>query len=168
MPYDYKLHHRFHENDGTLIRTDLFRFVTAYNRVYFAEVEVYEDNLYAIKFYCRKHRHLKNRYNLMLNDHDAFNILRTILCIAKDIEEKDDFASFCFFGAPKEGEGFCNTQRYRIYEKIAYRDFSPDKYNHVKDDSNSIFFILNNENTNIDMQTINQRINEYYILPSQA
>lgn len=164
-PYKVTFFHRVHRNEKTLISTDIYRFNTRFNRVYFIEVEVFENNIYIAKFYLRIHQHLKNKYKIIIDDGDGFRVLSTCISLAKQISNNDLLASFGFIGESRINESLNNTQRYRVYKLISFNNFSPKKYNHVKDEENSIYFILNKSNKKLTINKVSKRLNEYYEIP---
>lgn len=164
-PYSFKFFHREKINDGTLISRDTYRFKTRYDRVYFVEIETYVDNVYIAKFYLRIHKNLKNKYKFVINDGDGFRILSTCIQIAKKINDDDNIASFGFIGESCIGESTIKTKRYRIYSMIAAKYFSPNKYNHIRDEETSIYFLLNKLNEKVSLKEIEKKLNSYYILP---
>lgn len=164
-PYEVTFFHRTHVNDNTLISKDVYRFKTRLDRVYFIEVEVYENNIYFAKFYLRIHQHLKTKYKQIINDGDGFRVLSTCISLAKQISDTNKLSSFGFIGESRISESMDNTQRYRVYKLLSAKYFDPKKYDHVKDEINSIYFILNKSNPDLNINDISERLNEYYIIP---
>ena len=162
-PYQFNFFHREKVNDGTLISRDIYRFKTRFNRVYFIEIERYISSLYAAKFYLREHKNLADRYKKIIGDNDAFRILSTCVAIAEKISQEDNMASFGFIGVNSLGEKVKNNKRYRIYSTISARYFSPDTYDHFKEDRRGIYFLLKKDNPEIDVQKVNDTLNEYYL-----
>jgi len=161
-PYELHFFHRERVNDGLLIKRDIYRFKTRFNRVYFIEVEQYHSNIYFAKFYCRIHKNLKNRYKLQLEDGDGFRIFSTCIDLAAHILTQDPLASFGFIGENSLGERPENTRRYRIYRTLTVRYFSPKAFIHEKDDYNSTYFIINKKQK-VDRKLIEKKFNEYYV-----
>lgn len=162
-PYELTFFHRVYINDGTLISRDTYRFKTRFNRVYFIDVECFEQNLYVAKFYLRIHKNLENKYRLLINDGDGYRILSTCVSLAVLINKRNPKASFGFIGERRLDErDFINTQRYRIYSMLCRRYFSPKKYNHENNDNASVYFVLNKAEKSINKQIIEQKLVEYY------
>ncbi len=167
IPYKIKLIHRVYHNDETLVRTDLYKFKTRFDRVYFIIVEVFKLNVYAIKFHLRIHKNLSNKYQIEINDGDAFRILSTCIDMARIILSEDELASFGFIGQNSIGEKLFKTQRYRVYSNLAKRYFNPKNFSHNKDENNSIYFLGNCKNKLLDVSEVNKTITEYYIFPTE-
>lgn len=106
--------------------------------------------MYAIKFYLKSHKDSKKRYNLLVNDGDAFRVLSTCLNIIIDILEKQPFASFGFIGAPTSEEQAkqieVNNKRFRVYRQIAQNRFSTKHFEHAMNSEKSTYIILNKQN----------------------
>lgn len=165
--YCFSFHHRFKINEGVHLTTDVYRFVSRYNRIYLVEVEVYEKSFYFLKFYLRSHNRLPGRYKyrVLIGDNDSFRIFNTCIAIASEILKKDPLASFGFIGVDSDDEkSIANTKRYRIYKKLAVTYFSTENFDHQKDDSNSMYLLLNRGNQELNKDEINQKINEIYII----
>src|SRR5690606_4573505 len=113
------------------------------------------------KFYLRIHKNLKNKYKLIIDDGDGFRILSTCIRLALNIYQKDNLASFGYIGENKIGESKNKTQRYRVYSMISKRDFSPKKFEHLKDEKNSIYFLLNKKNSEINKELVTENLLEY-------
>lgn len=164
-PYTSSLLHREIVEDGTLKSKDLYSFKTRLNRKYFIEIDRYVDNVYIAKFYLRIHKDKKNKYQIIVNDGDGFRILSTCIKLAHEISSEDSLASFGFIGENREGEEKNNTQRYRVYKLLSTKYFNPLKYDHIKDEVNSIYFLLNKKNISLTIQKVSLTLNSYYILP---
>lgn len=164
IPYKIKLLHRiYHSNDKILCKTDVYRFKTRFNRVYFIVVEAFNSNVYAIKFHLRIHQHLPNKYQFKIDDGDAFRIFSTCISMASIILENDPKASFGFIGQNSIDESIILTQRYRIYNQLAKRYFQPKNYTHHKDEKNSIYFLANKKNKTLNVKKVSESINQFYI-----
>lgn len=161
-PYKLKFFHREKINKDSLISRDIYRFETRFGRVYFIEVECYLHHLYVAKFYLRIHKNLKNRYKLIINDGDGFRILSTCIKLALEIYSRDSKASFGYIGESKEDENSFNTQRYRVYSALSIRYFSPKKYDHFKDEKNSVYFLLNKSNAPINEDIVSEYLKKYF------
>lgn len=162
-PYNLQFFHRLKIDDGTIVSKDIYRFKTRFNRVYFIELERYENSLYIAKFYLRIHKDLKDKYKIVINDGDGLRVLSTCISLALKVNAQDPLASFGFIGERRLEESMNNTQRYRIYSMMSAKYFSPKKYDHVKDDNTSLYFILNKQNCALNKDIIEARINEYYV-----
>lgn len=163
----YPIHffHKEYINDSALESRITYRFKSIKaNRIYFIEVERYKYDIYIAKFYLRIHKDNPNRYKIITNHGDAFRIFNTCVSITNIILEENPLASFGFKGESSIGEEPQNTKRFRIYSNLAIRYFSPKRYLHNKDVSNSTYFLLNKKNENITTNKVEKLFNDYYIL----
>jgi hypothetical protein len=161
-PYKVDFFHRSKDGDKNLIRRDYYRFKTRFNRVYFIEVEVYKKSLFFVKFFCRIHKNLDTKYQIVLNDGDAFRILSTCISLASILLKEDSKASFGFIGINDLGKNRNNTRRYKIYKTLAQRYFSPESFNHVKNIEYSIYLLLSKKNVNLSAEEIQNEISVNY------
>lgn len=151
-----------HKEKKQLVK-NIYRYrFKAKNETYIVNVEEYDNSIFIIKFYPKKHRLSENKYSLRTNKYLASRIFATCLKIGKDIQKNNDLASFGFIGANDLGEGKDNTKRYRVYKKIVKEFFSSENYYHVRSDENSLYLILNKQNKNIDKNKIINTIAENF------
>lgn len=104
-----------------------------------------------IKFHEANKRHLHNRFNVILNDFDCSKILRTVINIAEAELKKNQFASFAFVGVPKEGKetrNTANSQRHRIYRKLAEYFLGPQTFLHSYEQRSNCYLLVNKRNVN--------------------
>lgn len=138
-----------------------FRFKSPKN-TYIVDVEEYDEHLYVLKFYLKNHRLSEKKYKLKSKEYVANEVLGTCLEIGKYIYQKDNMASFGFVGVNDEGEPMEETKRYRIYSGIAIRVFDAGAFDHCNDVNNSLYFILNKKNNNINKDTISKQMTHFY------
>jgi hypothetical protein len=137
-----------------VLHLSIYRFKTDKFK-YLVEVETYADDIYILKFYNRKDKENKNRYNLLTKEGKCSRIIGTCFSIFLDIYKKNNRASFGFIGAytldPKTGktEGKDNTKRYRIYTKAMINYFGTKTYTYFDDPSQSFYIAVNNLNKDI-------------------
>lgn len=177
------------QEDGQKVR--LFRFKNEYNDHTMVEIFHYDYNVYAFKFFLKKHRDSDHRYSLsypqrflnrkktITGAKNFFLTMNTIIKIAlNEILENDKYASFGFLGAPKQfiedkrindleknKDGtVANTTRYRIYSIYARRIFSPTSFEYIDSKSSSIMLLRNNKNKeNLTIKNAEQFIKEKII-----
>lgn len=146
---------------------DIFTFKNLYNDVVILEVFKYNDNVYVIKFFLKKHKLSKEKYSFQYSTSflkekgfvsgvkNFFKTLDTILTIGMEYSKKDNLASFGFMGAPKPEEllnrdeldiTIANTTRYSIYKSYSLRYFNPKHFTFIDSNTSSIFFIRNERN----------------------
>lgn len=129
------------------LKTIKFSFKDKSKLPYVVDVEVYCHNLYAIKFYVKKHAQSPYKFCEMTGRRCARSIIHTCIQIGIDLWEKDRLASFCFIGAPTIDEyksaGYNNTKRFRAYGRSARFLLSPDTFDHKEEVGRSSYFLIN-------------------------
>lgn len=71
---------------------------------YWVWVEVYEHDMYAIKFHLKAHRDSHDKYSLMTGLNEARPVINTCIAIMQEIAQLNPHASFGFIGANMEYE----------------------------------------------------------------
>lgn len=116
---------------------------------YIVEVEVYDHNVYAMKFYVKTHSPSPFRYNKMTGNRDARRIIDTCLQIGVEFYKKNDLISFCFIGAPTQEEydrsGYLKTKRFRVYAQISKFLLNPETFTHTEVTESSFYILMNNK-----------------------
>ncbi len=121
--------------------------VTKYHYIIIAAC--HEENVFAIKFYCKKDRRSDFKYSKTTNKGDLGNIIISCLAVLPDILERYPAASFAFSGASsvdlnvKKRERSSPTQRYRIYKYIASTIIGQDTFEHFQYDEASSYLLVN-------------------------
>ena len=122
---------------------------------YLVEVERYAHNIYVLKFYRRKFKGAKERYNLMSNEYKCSRIVGTCFSIFMDIYTKNPLASFGFLGshtidrAKNIDEPKSETKRFRIYRQAVINYFGVETFTHFSDPQNSVYLAVSNKNKNV-------------------
>lgn len=166
---------RLHGSKKGIRPLEIYRFKNDFNDVYLVEVFFYDYNVYAIKFYMKKHRLSENRYNLVYpnkfkakrsaptGNSNFFKVMNTVVLISLEIIKRDNIASFGFMGAPKikekdirfnskninEDNTVANTTRYRVYHLFAKRYFNPADFEYIDSNTASILLLKNNRNSSL-------------------
>lgn len=148
---------------------DLWRFKsTKTKRVYIVEVEHFDQNLQAIKFYPKNFSHSSHRYELLTNDFEPRKIVFTCFEIMRRIWEKDNTVSFGFVAASdldKSKEARGHNRRFRFYRAMVTRYFGNDTFSHIHDDDNRVYLMLNNDmlaSGELSVEKIIKSINDIY------
>lgn len=165
---------------------EIYRFKNDFDDIYLVEVFFYDYNVYAIKFFLKKHRFSNNRYNLVYpktfaskrgrktGNFNFFKVLNTISHISLEIVKRDPLASFGFLGAPKESEldndinaeninddcTVANTKRYKVYHNYVSRYYDPNKFEYISSNTSSIMLLRNNKNSKV----LTKEVAEKYII----
>lgn len=132
-----------------------FRIEDKIRSIYLVEIEVYPDNLHVIKFYPKRFKGHKHRFNLLTGDNLASRIIATCVYIIGDILSKNPSANFGFLGSRSMSSNYeliehrSRTKRFRIYQQACVDYFGPDSFSHYPDPLNSSYLIINNKNEDI-------------------
>jgi len=122
---------------------------------YLVEVEQYPYNIYALKFYRRKHKGNKEKFNLMSNEYKCSRIVGTCFSIFMDIYKKNPLASFGFVGSHTIDknksiiEPLAETKRFRIYKQAVINYFGTETFTHFSDPHNSVYLAISNKNKSV-------------------
>lgn len=166
--YDFIRVHKENGNANDIIEILYFSFKsTKTNLRYIAQVEHYNLDLYAIKFYLKNHKDSPNRFNVLTGKFEARPVIHTCIAIMIYIYKSDPNASFAFIGSPSHKEierekrnpkmkKEYNTQRFKIYSTFMYTYFSLEKFKHLNSVKESLYLMLNRESkhTKSEMQGI--------------
>ncbi len=100
---------------------------------------------------------------MLIGDNESLRIFNTCIAIAHHIHSENPAASFGFIGTSGFDEGSMeNTKRYRIYKKLATTYFPLERFNHQRDDDNSLYLLLNLKNNALNTEMIIEKMYEMY------
>lgn len=103
--YDFRCVSKQSNGSGDLLETYLYSFKSPKTHMrYIAEVEHYNLDLYAIKFYLKSHQNSKDKFTVLTNLHEARPVIYTCIAILIDIFHQNNKASFAFIGSPSPKE----------------------------------------------------------------
>lgn len=130
------------------------------NKCYCVHVEIHPHNFYGVKFFLKDHKKDPYKFSINSNLHEARPVIFTCINIMLDIYNANNNASFGFIGSTtkkevirknninyivpisiEENEG--NTKRYRIYKTLMFTFFSNDYFEHVIEESKSVYLLIN-------------------------
>jgi len=157
------------ECDGDLyFRRHTFSFKSKSRQAYIVEVDEFEEfQLYVVKFYLKAHRYSKRKFQLLTKLNEPAGIITTCINIMAHFYEKNPYCSFGFIGMNSENETEYATKRYRVYQKVMCRLFSPVQFLHYEYRPKSAYLLLNRDyaetHSNL-MPDIEQFFNKHYIL----
>ncbi len=148
--------------------TDLWRFKSSKSgKVYLVEVECYDRNVYAIKFYLKSQAHKCNKFSFLTNDFEPRRIVLTCIYIMRHYAYVDPRSSFVFVGSHGEKENeFCN-KRFRFYRRMMISYFGLETFAHFYDESVSGYFLARRtelEKENISPEYVENFFRDIYIL----
>lgn len=133
---------------------NIYRFRTE-QYPYLMEVEKYESDIYFIKFYRRKHKGNKNRFNYLSGEYRCSRIIATCFRVFLDIFEKNPFASLGFLGSNTiiEPTNFIEpkklTKRFLIYRQAVLNNFGEKTFTHFEDYKHSVYLAISNQNSSV-------------------
>lgn len=142
--YEYKFVQNFKESSGHLKNKRLYTFTsTKSNLCYWVWVELYDFDIYAIKFHLKAHRLSKHKYSFKTSTFEPRVIVQTCINIMLDIYHENDRASFGFIGSSSEGETIEMTKRFRFYRSVMATYFSNKYFEHVELPEKSAYLMVN-------------------------
>jgi hypothetical protein len=153
--YELKFIQRTRCRDGSAhLFTFIYKFyspITKYH--YILRAEYHEEDVFAIKFYCKKDKTSKYKYNKIVNKGDIGNILITCITVIPLLLKIHPNASFGFAGArtidnrSKKVEGYSNNQRFRTYSYVISSKIGTETFTHFEYEKVSSYLLLNNANS---------------------
>ena len=91
--YDFRCVSKQSNGSGDLLETYLYSFKSPKTHMrYIAEVEHYNLDLYAIKFYLKSHQNSKDKFTVLTNLHEARPVIYTCIAILIDIFHQNNKA----------------------------------------------------------------------------
>lgn len=146
--------------------------VTKYH--YILRAEYHEENVFAIKFYCKKDKRSDYKYSKIINKGDIGNILMSCALVLPLLLNEYPTASFAFAGArsidfkSRKVENYITNQRFRIYRDIVAKKFGTKTFAHYEFENLSAYLLVNRHNINIVQQKdfiVNMFASTYENLP---
>jgi hypothetical protein len=122
---------------------------------YIVEVEIYEYHIYVVKYYLKKHKNHKYKYNMLTGEHKAAGVITTCIYIILDLLKADPMASFGFIGSPtynvatKKMEPADDTKRFRIYKAVMENLIGDQTFVHTFNPRHSAYLMLNKRHKDI-------------------
>lgn len=130
-------------NNSRLYNKRLYSFKSSKsNEIYWVWVECYDLHMYAVKFHLKRHRNSPNKYSVMTGLGEPRRIINTCVAIMLEIAKEDPRSSFGFIGSNMEGEGICNTKRFRIYKILMLTYFSDRFFQHKTNYEKSAYLLI--------------------------
>jgi|SRR5690606_809166 len=139
--------------------------ITEKKHIYIVEAELYDHNIYAVKYYPKALKQHKLKYNLLTAHKKASRIIATCMHIIFDIIDRDPLANIGFLASrttDAEGqfrEDLRLTKRFRIYAQAFIDFFGPKTFTHFPDKNTSTYLLINNNN---DVQDIKRCSEEMF------
>jgi hypothetical protein len=145
-----------HPPGAALCLTERYAFKSARNnRRYLVQVDYYQGDVCAIKFYPKCIQDSKDKYRIITNYGDFRALIFTIISIAKSILDKNKTMSFAFYGERTierdkdnkiEIEPLENTQRFKAYSRLVGSYVGDITFIHKRYPSVSCYLLINTMN----------------------
>ena len=134
----------------------IFTFISSRKRLHFViEIDEFEYNFFAIKFYPKQLKRSADKYNLITNNGDIIRILLSCASSIPIILEKNKLASFGFIGSRSKSkknrlfvESFHQNKRYRVYSALIQEVIGDKIFDHFEFNNLSGYLLLNKANSN--------------------
>lgn len=132
------------------LETYIFKFYSPMTQHhYIIRAELHEEDVFGVKFYCKKDRKSDFKYTKIVNKGDLGNIVMSCLKVIPLLLQKFPHASFGFIGARgydpqmKVYEPIEITQRFRIWTYIVTKKIGQALFTHIQYPSISGYLLLN-------------------------
>lgn len=129
---------------------------TKYN--YVLRADYHSEEVFAIKFYCKKDKRSDFKYSRLVNRNDVGNILNTCLKVVPKLLHDYPNASFGFIGSrildvkSNKVENYSNTQRFRTYKRLIAEKIGVQTFTHIEYEKISGYLLLNKNCPNIELK----------------
>lgn len=174
--YELKFIQKQRCRDGSAhLYTLIYKFYSPVTRYfYILHADYHKEDVFAVKFYCKKDRHSDFKYSKIINKGDVGNILVTCAKVVPILLKTHPTASFGFFGArtfdqaSKRIEPSLKTQRFRIYKHLVHLKFGNKSFAHFEYESISCYLLVNRHNKDIhskERNIVKMFSETYKILP---
>lgn len=135
--------------------TYIYKFYSPKTKLnYIIRCEYHLEDVFAIKFYCKKDKKSDLKYSLLVNRGDVANILITCLKVIPILLQKIPNASFAIIGAPRIDkiyeEPSSNNVRFRVYSAIAKAKIGRVMFSHYHNEHISGYLLVNNHVDNVE------------------
>jgi|SRR5690606_16501347 len=134
---------------------------------YIIHLEQYHHNIFVIKFYPRKLKNNKFRYNVVTDNGHFSKIIRTNINLLASFYKKHPDSHFGFIGAKTycpikktftEDERM--TRRFKIYRYAMVNLISPDDFDHHEDKHRSTYLLINTKE--LDSEKIKEQATKMF------
>ena len=162
MRFDYPGYHLYFiqkqkcKDDSQHLFTLKYKFFSPITKYwYILHADYHEENVFALKFYCKKDRRSEYKYSKIVNKGDIGNILMSCANAVPLLLKEYPSASFGF-GAARSVDRKNNTiepynenQRFLAYSYIAKEKFGMVTFTHFEYPMISCYLLINNSSKDI-------------------
>jgi hypothetical protein len=138
------------KDDSAHLYTYIYKFFSPVTRYYYVvRAEYHEENVFAIKFYCKKDKRSDYKYSKIINKGDLGNIIMSCAKVIPLLLRDYPQASFCFAASrsvdPKNNtiEDYRHTQRFQLYCYMIPMKFGVVTFEHHAYDDISCYLLRN-------------------------
>ena len=138
------------QDDSAHRFTYIYKFYSPVTRyIYILRAEYHIENVFAIKFYCKKDKGNEYKYSKIINKGDIGNILITCAKVIPLLLQEFPTASFGFIGArtldktSRKVESYINNQRFRVYKNVIAKKFGSITFEHIEYSEVSGYLLIN-------------------------
>jgi hypothetical protein len=150
--YELRFIQRKQCKDGSAHKfTVIYKFYSPITKYwYILNADYHEEDIFAIKFYCKKDSKSEFKYSKIINRGDHGNILVTCAKVIPLLLQEYPTASFAFSASRsvdksnKTVEPYSLNQRFKTYKYIAANKFGPATFTHFEYPIISCYLMLNN------------------------
>lgn len=147
---------------------------------YIIRAEYHSEDVFAVKFYCKKDRKSDYKYNKILNKHSysvVIRIFKTCLSIVPKLLQEYPNCSFAIVSSPtidistskKLTENIIKNQRFRVYSRFLQERVGSKTFTHFMYENVSSYLLINNNNQDICFKELSIKKmfeNTYNFLPT--
>lgn len=165
MIYNIKFIQRDNCKDGSdHLFTFIYKFFCTESKLhYIIRAEYHSENVFAVKFYCKKDRRSDHKYNKIINKNNystVIKIFETCLSLLPEFLELYPGCSFALlssrsidFSNPKKlTEDLPKNQRFRIYTRFLQDRIGNETFTHFEYVSISSYLLVNNSEKDVDLK----------------
>ena len=163
MVYALKFIQKDNSKDGSdHLFTYIYKFFCEETKLHYViRAEYHIENVIALKFYCKKDKRSKYKYNKIINKgtyKSVISILQSCTCLIPLLLDKHPDWNFGLcssrsidFSNPKKlTEDIKNNQRFRVYGRFIQDRIGNNTFTHIEYPSISSYLLINNNVSNVD------------------
>ena len=163
--YDFRCVSKQSNGSGDLLETYLYSFKSPKTHMrYIAEVEHYNLDLYAIKFYLKSHQNSKDKFTVLTNLHEARPVIYTCIAILIDIFHQNNKALLLLSALPllkksKEKKGILVRRRKTVLNgsestSTFMSTFFSETYFEHRNSPRHSFYLMRNKSSHYSLKEI--------------
>lgn len=138
------------KDDTAHLFTYIYKFYSPVTKYfYIVRAEYHTEDVFAVKFYCKKDRKSDYKYSKLTNKGDVGNILITCAKVIPVLLKTHPTSSYGFVGARTvdkisgKVENYYYNQRFRVYSNIVAKKFGTVTFEHIEYPEISGYLLVN-------------------------